>query len=101
MDIRASLAGRAAAVGEASGYGYPGERERATLRAARALARRQFELRSSAARRGPSRLAEATCPSAGCPSAGWLVVSEALRISPMTAHGQGQAGPPQGEPPVD
>src|SRR6185436_19763 len=34
---------RAAAVGEASGCGYPGERERASLRAARALATKYGE----------------------------------------------------------
>ena len=56
--------GRAAAGGEASGYGCPGERERATLRVPRALATWQFELSSLAARRGLSGSGEANCPSA-------------------------------------
>src|SRR4029077_20102413 len=56
--------GRAESHDEASGYGYTGERERATLRAARALATWQFELSGSAARRGLSVSADANCPSA-------------------------------------
>src|SRR4029077_4391019 len=56
--------GRAESHDEASGYGYTGERERATLRAASALATWQFELSGSAARRGLRGSGGANCASA-------------------------------------